>query len=35
MLNIIEQEVLNHPYKRSTTLSKKGKHKKCEECGTT
>jgi len=23
MLNVIEQEVLNHPYKRSTTLSKK------------
>jgi len=28
MLNIVEQKLLNNPYKRSTTLSKKDKHKK-------
>jgi len=33
MLNIIEQKLLNHPYKRSTTMSKKDKHKKGEFCG--
>jgi len=33
MLNIIEQKLLNHPYKRSTTMSKKDKHKKGEFVG--
>jgi hypothetical protein len=35
MLNIIEQKLLNHPYKRSTALSKKDKHKKRGVCGKT